>query len=120
MIQFFRVIFLCVLAILLVMLCLVNRDIVTFRLFPEVVGKALGISGAYLVPQYLVVFGAVFVGVIAGVVREYIRGHRHRKQASERGRRLRRLEREIDELKSSSGKPRAGDDVLELLEIDKR
>ncbi len=120
MIQFFRIVVLVVLAAFLVMLCLVNRDIVTFRLFPRGVGDILGFSGAYLVPQYVIVFGAVLVGLFAGAVREYFRGHRHRRQASERGREIRRLEREVEDLRSKSGEVRGKDEVLELLEKDAR
>ena len=120
MIQFFRIVALVVLAAFLVMLCLVNRDIVSFRLFPQVIGDILGFQGAYLVPQYLIVFGAVVVGLIAGAIREYFRGHRYRRQASERGREIRRLEREVEDLKSRSGEVRGKDEVLELLEKDGR
>ena len=120
MIQFFRIVALVVLAAFLVMLCLVNRDIVSFRLFPQGVGDVLGFSGAYLVPQFLIMFGAVVVGLIAGATREYFRGHRHRRQASERGREIRRLEREVEDLKSRSGEVHGQDEVLELLEKNGR
>ena len=100
----------------LVLLSVANRQVVTLRLYPEGLAPVVGHSGAFLVPQFVVLFGGLAAGLVVGFVWEYAREHRHRREAGLRGRALRRLEREVASLRSRTGED--GDEVLSL--VDRR
>ncbi|MDE2791757.1 MAG: DUF1049 domain-containing protein [Paracoccaceae bacterium] len=114
MIRFVRMMILFAVAAVLVALCLMNREIVTFRLIPEAFGEAFGLSGVLRLPQFVIVFGAVLVGLMVGALREYFRGHGSRRLSGERGREVRRLQREVETLREQAGAE--GDEVLALLD----
>ena len=113
---FLRFLFLGVLAGCLVVLSVSNRQVVTFRLYPEGFAPVVGHPGAFLVPQFVVLFGGLAAGLVVGFVWEYVREHRHRRAAGLRGRALRRLEREVESLRSRTGED--GDEILSLVDRD--
>ncbi len=113
---FLRLLLLGVLGGGLVFLSVANREVVTVRLYPEGFGHVVGHPGAFLVPQFAVLFAGVLAGLVVGFAWEYVREHRHRREAGLRGRALRRLEREVASLRARAGE--GGDEILTL--VDRR
>ncbi|NGQ90437.1 LapA family protein [Rhodobacter sp. HX-7-19] len=103
-----------VLLLVLLTMALANRTVVPVRFLPEDVGALLGLSWQMELPLFLVILGGVAAGVLIGFTWEWLREHKHRKTASQRGRDLARLERELEVMRDSRSVP--GDDVLALIE----
>lgn len=112
--RYIRYAFLAVLAIVLISMALANRGPVTLRLMPEDLAALLGFNFVLTLPLFLVVFGGIAAGLVIGFVWEWMREYRHRREASERGRELRRMEREVKRLKQQ--KHEGKDDVLAILD----
>ena len=108
-----RVLFLGLLAFVLLILALANRDAVTLRLIPEGLSEYLGFGLAVTLPLFVVVFLAIGLGLTIGYVLEWLREHRHRRAAARERAERERLERELAKAERRGD---AGDDVLALVE----
>ena len=71
--------------------------------------------GAIALPLFVVILGAVMVGVLVGFVWEWLREHRHRADAKLHKRAAQSLEREVKTLKGGTGQD-AQDDILALVD----
>jgi uncharacterized integral membrane protein len=117
MIRFLRLLFLGLLGLGLLTVALANRTPVMVQLLPADLAALTGLTWAAELPLFLVIFGAIIVGVLIGFVWEWFREHGHRATASQKSRDVARLERELAVLKESTSIP-PKDEVLALL--DKR
>jgi ABC-type phosphate transport system substrate-binding protein len=64
--------------------------------------------------QFPVILGGVVMGVLIGFTWEWLREHKYRKTASQRGKELARLEREMEVMRDSSSVPK--DEILTLID----
>ncbi len=64
-------------------------------------------------PLFVVCLLSVVVGMVLGYLLEWLREHKHRRQATQKTREAAQLNGEVDRLRRQSGK--AEDDVLALL-----
>jgi uncharacterized integral membrane protein len=100
------------LGLCLLTVALANRGPVTLRLLPADLEALLGWSWAREVPLFVVLFGGAVVGLLIGIVWEWLREHRQRAEAAEMRRTLARFEAELGRLRGSEAK----DEVLALVE----
>ena len=112
--RFIRLIFVAFLALVLVAVALANRQIVTLSLFPANLGQFLGGTWSVAVPLFLVIFVAFALGMLAGLLWEWMREAKIRKVARQRDRKVVQLENEVGQLRENHAAPR--DDVLAILE----
>jgi uncharacterized integral membrane protein len=112
--RYVRYAVLAVLVIVLVSIAMANRDLVTIEFLPRVLSDLVGFHWSLTLPLFLVVLGGVLVGLLIGFVWEWIREHKHRREAAARAREARRLEREVTRLKGQRHEGK--DDVLALLD----
>ena len=108
--------FLAVLAILLVVITMANRQTVTLSLLPGDIAAFSGASLSVELPLFLVVMLGVAGGLLIGFVWEWIRETKHRSEAAVKAREARRLAREVEALKSDKMKAEGQDEVLALLD----
>lgn len=109
-----RVIKLVLLAVILVgivLLALANREPVTVELMPE--GLAPIFQWSITVPLYVVGLSSILVGLVVGYILEWLREHKHRRQAAMKSREAAQLNREVGRLRRETGRPE--DDVLALI-----
>ncbi len=112
--RFIRLIFVAFLALVLVAVALANRQVVTLSLFPANLGQFLGGTWSVAVPLFLVIFVAFALGMLAGLIWEWMREASIRKTARQRSRKVEQLENEVGQLRENHAAPR--DDVLAILE----
>ncbi|OSP56546.1 LapA family protein [Pseudoruegeria sp. SK021] len=103
----------------LIGLCLVvigfaNRGAVTLTLLPDEFVPFTGFNLQITLPIYLVVFGGIVVGLLLGFFWEWMREHKHRREAVVNRREKAVLATEVKKLKSDRNDGK--DDVLALLE----
>ncbi len=115
MIRYLRLLLLGLLGIGLLTVALANRAPVPLRLLPDDMAALTGLTWAMELPLFLVIFGGIILGVLIGFVWEWFREHGHRATASQKGREVARLERELAVLKDSTSVP-PKDEVLALLD----
>lgn len=116
--RYIRYAILAVIAVCLITVALANLEPVTLNLLPEQLSLMLGWGRSYTLPLFLVILGGVIVGLLLGFVWEWIREHKHRAEAARERREHARLERELSRVKRD--RPGASDDVLALLEDDRK
>jgi putative membrane protein len=104
------------LAIVLLIVAIANSGDVTLRLLPGEIGDFAGFSWSIELPLFLVIFIGIAAGLMIGFVWEWFREHKHRIEATRQGREARKLQREVEALKSDKRKSRGEDDVLALLD----
>ena len=92
-------------------LALANRGLVTLHLLPAGMARVMPVSVE--LPLFLVILISVVVGMVIGYLFEWLREHKHRRNASQQAREAARLNQEVDRLRRQSGKP--DDEVLALL-----
>ena len=110
-----RYAFFILISLALVVLALANRGPVELRLLPESVAVGIGFGTQSLqLPLFLVILLGVFIGLVLGFLWEYLREHKHRAALSNKETEVRRLEREIKQMKDEQGEEK--DEILELLE----
>jgi uncharacterized integral membrane protein len=117
MIRYLRLLFLGLVGLGLLTVALANRTPVTVQLLPPDFATLTGLTWTADLPLFLVIFGAIIVGVLIGFVWEWFREYGHRATASQKSREVARLERELAVLKDATSIP-PKDEVLALL--DKR
>lgn len=112
--RYLRLLFVVVLALVLVAVALANRGAVTLSLFPANFGQYLGGDWSLQVPLFLVILGAFGLGMLAGLVWEWLREAHIRREARLRQARVDQLESELSHLRRRHAAPE--DDVLAVLD----
>ena len=79
-----------------ILFAIANDEIVRIN-FPKVL--SLSIEKSIYLPVYLLISSVLFVGVIIGVLIEYLRNMRFRKTFSEKNRKLSKIEEELKQSK---------------------
>lgn len=111
-----KYVFLAVLAVLLIVVALANAGTVTLRVLPEAMAGFLGWSWQVTLPMFVVILGAIVVGLLIGFVWEWLREHKHRSAARSERREKEALKRENEKLRTERRGSQKNDDVLALLE----
>lgn len=109
-----RMLFVALLALVLITLALANRGIVTVRAFPANVDAWLGGNWSASMPLFLVIFLAALIGMLLGLVWEWLRESQIRAESARRARDIAELEREVGALRARNVQPR--DEVLAILD----
>lgn len=112
--RYIRYAFLAGLGIVLISLSLANRGFVTLKLMPDAVAELAGFNMSISLPLFVVVLGGIVAGLVIGFFWEWMREHKHRREASEKTREVRKLEREVGRLKTDKHKGK--DEVLAILD----
>jgi len=81
---------------LFILFAIANDEIVTLN-FPEVV--SLNIEKSIYLPLYLLISSVFFVGIIIGVIIEYLRNIRFRRDFNEKNKKLLKVEKELKKSK---------------------
>ena len=81
---------------LFILFAIANDEIVTLN-FPEVL--SLNIEKSIYLPLYLLVSSVLFVGIIIGVIIEYLRNRRFRRDFNEKNKKLLKVEKELKKSK---------------------
>ncbi|MTH78770.1 LapA family protein [Paracoccus aestuariivivens] len=110
----FRLFLLFVLAVVLILVAVANRDPITVNLVPEGLSRFTQGQWSMTMPAFLALFVAMVFGLIVGLVWEWLREASQRSEAKARARELARLEREVGDLRRSHAKPK--DEVLAILD----
>lgn len=114
MIRYLRYAFLAVIGIILVSVSLANSALVTLKLIPEGLEPLMGQNFQVTLPLFIVVLGGVAAGLVLGFVWEWMREHKHRRDATVKTRELKKLERKVDRLKDERNAEK--DEVLAILD----
>lgn len=112
--RFLKTAFWGLVALALVVMGLANRGIVTLRVLPEALSGWLGVSPDIDLPLFLVILLGVGLGLVIGLVWEWIREIPERAQGRETARELDRLRREIARQRAEATRP---DDVLAAIDV---
>lgn len=112
--RYLRYLVLAAVAVVLIVVALANRDPVMLHLLPPDLVPLAGLQHSIEVPQFLVMFAALGVGILIGFVWEWLRGHRNRAAAARQSRELRALKRGADPATAAPTDP-----VLALLDAPK-
>jgi len=112
--RYIRYAFLGALGIVLISICMANRDAVTLELVPAGLVDILGFQQAITLPLFAVILGFIGVGIAIGFAWEWLREAKHRHEASTKTREVRRLKREVVKLKDERDKDK--DEVLAILD----
>ncbi|WP_170762007.1 lipopolysaccharide assembly protein LapA domain-containing protein [Ruegeria lacuscaerulensis] len=112
--RYIRYAFLAALGIVLISISLANREAVELKLMPDEIGDLLGFNFSTSLPLFIVVLGGVVAGLIIGFLWEWLREHKHRRDASTKTGEVRKLEREVKKLKKKQNEGQ--DEVLALLD----
>ena len=113
---YLRYAFLAIILVIALTLALANRALVTLALWPETVASFVGASYSVRLPLFVVVLGALGLGLVLGLVWEWLRERGYRAEAA-------RCQRELDKLRTAPGvavnapavQPRR-DEVLAILD----
>ncbi|MGJ8602861.1 MAG: lipopolysaccharide assembly protein LapA domain-containing protein [Marivita sp.] len=112
--RYIRYVFLAALAIVLVSVALANRGAVMLQLLPSDMADLVGMNQSIELPLFIVIFGSIVAGLLIGFVWEWLREHKHRAAASQRGAEVKKLERELRRTKAERDKDK--DEILALLD----
>lgn len=104
----------------LVIVGIANTGEVTVRAMPQALADLIGISPDVSLPLFAVMFTGVGVGLLIGFLWEWVREFKIRADARAKAREVSALRREVADLRSKSGAPDKGDDVLALLDAPSR
>ena len=103
-----------IVAIALVIMGLANRDLVRLRVLPEALSDAVGLAPDVDLPLFMAVFLGFALGILLGLVWEWIREIPERREARATARELQRLHEEVARL---GGRPGERDEVAALLDV---
>ncbi|MFD3191215.1 lipopolysaccharide assembly protein LapA domain-containing protein [Sedimentitalea sp. HM32M-2] len=112
--RYIRYAFLAALGIILVSVSLANRGLVPLKLMPDALAQLLGFNMSISLPLFMVVLGGIVAGLVIGFLWEWMREYKHRREATEKARQVRKLERQVGRLKTE--KHQGKDEVLAILE----
>lgn len=105
-----------IVALVLILVGLANRDPVTVRAMPQAVSDLLGLTPDLALPLFVVIFVSVGAGLAIGFLWEWLREHRIRVDARAKAREVASLRREVQQLRGAAVGATSDDDVLALLE----
>ena len=114
MMRYLRYAFLAALGIILISVSLANVQSVELKLMPDALAELLGFNLSASLPLFMVVLGGVAAGLVIGFLWEWLREHKHRRDATVKKTEVRKLEREVKKLKKKQNEGK--DDVLALLD----
>lgn len=104
------------LLLLAVTVALANRTLVTLALWPDTVASLVGFGSGITLPLFVVVVGAVGIGLLMGLIWEWLRERSVRAEAA-------RLRRELDALRARlpaegpvTAAPAPQDEILALVD----
>jgi uncharacterized integral membrane protein len=112
--RFVKLVFLVLVLLALVFLFFANNDPVVLNLMPDALANAMGMRNEFTVPLFLVVVGALLIGIVVGYVLEWLREHQYRAEARVHRREASRLRQEVASVKGRKGDEQ--DEVLAILE----
>ncbi|MFN3526224.1 MAG: lipopolysaccharide assembly LapA domain-containing protein [Paracoccus sp. (in: a-proteobacteria)] len=112
--RYLRLMFVVLLALILVAVALANRGMVTLSLFPANFGQYLGGQWSLDLPLFLVILLTFALGMLSGLIWEWLREAHIRREARAREAQVVRLESEMDRLRDRHAAPR--DEVLAILD----
>lgn len=112
--RFVKLLFLVLVVLALVFLFFANNESVTLNFMPDVMANAMGLPNELTLPLFVVVCGALLVGIVVGFVLEWLREHRFRAEAKTQKREANRLGQEVAAMKGRSSDTQ--DDVLAILD----
>ena len=118
--QTLKYVFWAVVAFVLILVGLANRDQTTLQAMPEPFANLLGISPNVTLPLFVVLFIFAGIGLLVGLVWEWIREYPERVESRNREKEVQRLRAELARLRATSGDPKRGDDVIALLDQPRR
>lgn len=113
--RYIRIACIVVFAIALAGVALANRNMVQLQVLPDEISGLFAMNPKIELPLFIVILGGIIVGLLVGFIWEWLREHAVRADAAQKGREVRRLERENSKLKAQKEENR-GDDVLALLD----
>ncbi|MFW8594289.1 LapA family protein [Cribrihabitans neustonicus] len=102
------------LAVVLVSVAVANRAIVELKLMPAALAELFGFNMTVALPIFVIVLGGVAAGLVLGFLWEWIREHKHRREAAQKAREAKKLSREVKKLKRRQHEGK--DEVLALLD----
>lgn len=112
--HYIRYAFLGTLGVILISVSLANRMVVELKLLPDALAELLGYNPGLALPLFVVVLGGIAAGLVIGFFWEWLREHRHRREANRGAREVRKLQREVTRLKDAKNEGK--DEVLALLD----
>ncbi|AHD10744.1 lipopolysaccharide assembly protein LapA domain-containing protein [Phaeobacter gallaeciensis] len=112
--RYIRYAYLGVIAIALISVSLANRGLVELKLMPTAFAEFLGYNFRIELPLFVVVLGGIAIGLIIGFIIEWLREHKHRREADLKAREAKKLSREVNRLKKQ--KHEGKDEVLAILD----
>ncbi len=112
--RYIRYAILASIGVALVVIAMANRGVVSVSAMPTELAQLVGMNFTYNVPLFVVIFGGVLIGLVAGFVMEWIREAGERATAARQRREMERLRAEVKRLKGE--KHEGKDEVLALLE----
>jgi uncharacterized integral membrane protein len=112
--RYIRYAFLALLALILVPMALANRQMADLRLLPDALEELFGFNAQVSLPLFVLVLGGMVAGLVIGFFWEWMREYKHRKEAAEKAREVRKLVRQVNRLKDEKNKGK--DEVLAILD----
>ncbi len=109
-----KLLFLVLVLLALVFLFFANNEPVTLNFMPDALANALSLPNELNLPLFVVVCGALLIGIVVGFVLEWMREHRFRAEAKTHRREATRLGQEVAAMKGRKGDTQ--DDVLAILD----
>ena len=112
--RYVRYAFLGTLGIILISISLANRGLVDLQLMPEAIARIVGFNPSITLPLFVVVLGGIAAGLVIGFFWEWLREYKLRRDAGQKAREVRNLEREVTRLKGE--RDQGKDEVLAILD----
>jgi uncharacterized integral membrane protein len=112
--RYIRYAVLAAVALVVISVSLANRTVVDLKLLPVDLADLLGWNFGISLPLFVVVLGGIAAGLVIGFIWEWVREHKHRRDAGSQAREVRKLNREVNKLKKQKNEGK--DEVLALLE----
>lgn len=107
--------------VLCVTVALANRDAVTLAVWPDTVTAFLGFGYSVTLPLFVLVGGSVGLGLVLGLVWEWLREHGQRAEAAALRREVAQLRAVAPVLPAPTPQSKPKDQVLAILdEVDRR
>lgn len=114
--KYLRYVLVAIVLLLCVTIALANRAPVTLALWPDTVTAFLGFGYSVTLPLFAVVGGAAGLGLVLGLVWEWLREHSLRKDAARTRRELDRVRSGQSSMATDETKARPRDQVLAILD----
>lgn len=112
--RYVRYVCIAIFAAAMIAMALANREIVSLKVLPAEVSGHFAVNPTVHLPLFLVILGAVLIGLLMGLVWEWVREFGTRADAAKQAREMRRLQRKLDKLKA--GQNDGQNEVLALLD----